>query len=107
MNRDQWHGGLKQLKGALKKRWGRRWTGDTVLQTMGELERLLGVFQRQYGHLKARERRDQRWNGSHETPHGAMDRPYQRQTSLVLIQGRNRSRHASRQTTASPPLERI
>jgi uncharacterized protein YjbJ (UPF0337 family) len=54
MNRDQWNGGLKQLKGASKKYWGKL-TGDIILETMGELERLLGVFQRQYGHLKARE----------------------------------------------------
>lgn len=106
MNRDQWHGGLKQLKGALKKRWG-RWTGNTVLETMGELERLFGVFQRQYGHSKARERRDHRCNGFHETSYGPMEKAYQRQAPLVLIQGRHRSPHASRQKTASPPLDRI
>lgn len=104
MNRDQWYGGMIQLKGVLQKRWG-RWTGNTVLETMGELERLLGAFQRQYGSLQARERRDQRWSGSRKTCHEAMDQPYQRQVSLVLIQGRNRSCHASRQTTGFPPLE--
>jgi uncharacterized protein YjbJ (UPF0337 family) len=43
MNRDQWNGGLKQLKGASKKYWGKL-TGDIILETMGELERLLGAI---------------------------------------------------------------
>ena len=77
-----------------------------MLETLGELERLLGVFQRQYGHLKARARRDQRWHGSHEPTHRPMDQPHPRQTSLVLIQGCKHSRGAFRHTTASPPLER-
>lgn len=103
MNKDQWRGGLKQLQGALKKRWG-RWTGDTVLETTGEIERLLGVFQRQYGHLKARERREHRRDGPHEITDGMR----QDRTSLVLIQGRKHSRHTpGRMRPASPKLQRI
>jgi uncharacterized protein YjbJ (UPF0337 family) len=101
MNRDQWNGGLKQLKGASKKYWGKL-TGDIILETMGELERLLGVFQRQYGHLKARELRDNRWNVSC-TP---LDRASHEEPSFVLIHGRTRSQSTRRRTKpSSPPLE--
>jgi len=65
MNRNQWTDGLKQLKGASKKHWG-KWSGDILLETMGEL---LGVFQQQYGHLKARELRENR----QDRPHVPMD----------------------------------
>lgn len=98
MNRDQWNGGLKQLKGAFKKYWGKL-TGDILLETMGELERLLGVFQRQYGHLKARELKDIRWDVPLDVaPHAG--------SSFVLIHGSTRSRHARRRNRpSSPPLE--
>jgi uncharacterized protein YjbJ (UPF0337 family) len=102
MNRDQWNGRLKQLKGALKKQWGTL-TGNTVLETMGELERLLGVFQRQYGHLKDRERRECQG----DRPYRVMDGPRQEQTPLVLIQGSKRARHTLRRMRPiCPSLER-
>jgi Uncharacterized protein conserved in bacteria len=102
MNRDQWNGGLKQLKGASKKYWGKL-TGDIILETMGELERLLGVFQRQYGHLKARERRDNRWDMSSCAP---LDRASHEGPSFVLIHGSTRSQSARRRLKPnSPPLE--
>ena len=101
MNRDQWNGGLKQLKGASKKYWGKL-TGDIILETMGELERLLGVFQRQYGCLKARERRDNRLDMSC-TP---LDRASHERPSFVLIHGSTRAQSARRRLKPSlPPLE--
>ena len=53
MNRDQFSGRCKQIKGVLKNRWG-KFRGDAVAQNMGELERLLGVFQSQCGDSEAR-----------------------------------------------------
>lgn len=98
MNHDQWNGGLKQLKGLLKKHWG-KWTGDSLLETMGELERLLGVFQRQYGHLKARELHENRWDAP-------PDRARLEGPSLVLIHGSKRTRHTLRRMRpGSHPLE--
>lgn len=93
MNRDQWNGTLKQLKGFFKKRWGRL-RGDSLLETMGEVERLFGVFQRQYGSFKAREGRENRRNASRVTS----ERPRQEHGQFVLIEGRKRSRHVSRWT---------
>jgi hypothetical protein len=45
MNRDQWNGGLKRLKGRPRST-GRNGEGDIILETMGALERLLGMVQR-------------------------------------------------------------
>ena len=53
MNHDQFKGRCKQIKGVLKSRWGKL-RGDALVENMGELERLLGVFQEQYGNSQAK-----------------------------------------------------
>jgi uncharacterized protein YjbJ (UPF0337 family) len=53
MNRDQFKGRCKQIKGVLKNRWGKL-RGDGLVEHMGELERLLGVFQEEYGNSQAK-----------------------------------------------------
>jgi len=53
MNRDQFTGRCKQIKGALMHRWGKL-RGDALTQNMGELERLLGIFQEQCGNFQAK-----------------------------------------------------
>jgi uncharacterized protein YjbJ (UPF0337 family) len=53
MNHDQFKGRCKQIKGELKYRWGTL-RGDALVENMGELERLLGVFQEQYGNSQAK-----------------------------------------------------
>ncbi|HKN86015.1 MAG TPA: hypothetical protein VJV04_04080 [Nitrospiraceae bacterium] len=98
MNQDQWNGGMKELKGILKKRWGKL-TRNSLLEAMGELERLLGVFQRQYGYLKARELRENR----QDVPHVPPDWTGQERSSFVLIHGNKRSRHASHRIRSSSP----
>jgi uncharacterized protein YjbJ (UPF0337 family) len=55
MNRDQFRGRYKQIKGVLKNRWG-KFRGDELAENMGELERLLGVFQEQCGNSQAKTR---------------------------------------------------
>ena len=98
MNRDQWRGALKQVRGAMKKRWGRL-TGNSLLETMGELERLLGVFQRQYGRLRSQERR-----ATECIP--TSQRPPEQKAALRLIQGTRRSRVSRRRIKASSaPLQ--
>ena len=55
MNRDQLTGRCKQIKGVLKNRWGKL-RGDALVQDLGELERLFGVFQEQCGNAQAKTR---------------------------------------------------
>jgi uncharacterized protein YjbJ (UPF0337 family) len=55
MNRDQFTGRCKQIKGMLKNQWGKL-RHDAVTQHMGELERLVGVFQEQCGNSQAKTR---------------------------------------------------
>jgi uncharacterized protein YjbJ (UPF0337 family) len=98
MNRDQWRGALKQVRGSMKKQWGRL-TGNSLLETMGELERLLGVFQRQYGHLRSQQCR------AADCTHTSERSPEQK-PRLRLIQGTRRSRVSHQRIRASSlPLQ--
>jgi uncharacterized protein YjbJ (UPF0337 family) len=48
MNRDILQGKWKQVRGEIRKWWGRA-TGDDVERIAGEMERLIGALQEHYG----------------------------------------------------------
>ncbi len=48
MNRDRMEGQWKQIKGNVRKNWG-RWTGDEQAIERGEREQHSGKLQRTYG----------------------------------------------------------
>jgi uncharacterized protein YjbJ (UPF0337 family) len=48
MNRDRMEGQWKQIKGNVRKNWG-RWTGDEQSIERGERERHAGKMQKTYG----------------------------------------------------------
>lgn len=51
MNRDQFKGQWQQLKGELKKQWG-RFTEDDLLQIEGDYDKFAGKIQERYGDKK-------------------------------------------------------
>jgi len=48
MNQDQLKGKGRQLRGSVKKQWGKL-TGDQRKQTEGDADRLIGKVQEKYG----------------------------------------------------------
>lgn len=48
MNKDQFKGRWKELRGSIKKKWGEL-TDDELDQTEGDADRLAGLIQRKYG----------------------------------------------------------
>jgi uncharacterized protein YjbJ (UPF0337 family) len=52
INQNQFEGNWKQLKGALKEKWG-KFTDDDLLTIEGKLERFEGKLQERYGDRKA------------------------------------------------------
>ena len=48
MNRDQWAGKWKQLRGQVKKEWGKL-TDDDLDRAQGDYEILVGKIQERYG----------------------------------------------------------
>jgi len=51
MNQEQFKGGWDQLKGALKKQWGKL-TDDDLLQIEGDQDKFNGTIQKRYGDNK-------------------------------------------------------
>jgi uncharacterized protein YjbJ (UPF0337 family) len=51
MNREQFKGLWTQLKGELKKQWG-KFTDDDLLQIEGDYDKFLGKLQERYGDKK-------------------------------------------------------
>jgi len=51
MNRDQWQGKWKELKGIIKEKWGEL-TEDDLTQLEGHRDRLAGLVQQKYGLAK-------------------------------------------------------
>jgi uncharacterized protein YjbJ (UPF0337 family) len=51
MNRHQFKGSWQQLKGELKKKWGKL-TDDDLLEAEGDYDKFLGVVQKRYGDQK-------------------------------------------------------
>ncbi len=48
MNKDQFKGSWRQLKGELKKKWGQL-TDNDLLEIEGNYDKFLGVVQKRYG----------------------------------------------------------
>jgi uncharacterized protein YjbJ (UPF0337 family) len=62
MNRDTLKGQWTQLKGQVRKQWGKL-TDDEVDQIQGNLEILMGRLQERYGYSREEaEREIERWN---------------------------------------------
>jgi len=57
MNADVLKANWKQLKGAVKKQWGKL-TDDEILQMKGTSEELSGVLQKKYGYEKERVKKE-------------------------------------------------
>lgn len=51
MNREELKGKWNQMKGSVKKRWGKL-TDDDITRIEGERDRLVGKIQEKYGHSK-------------------------------------------------------
>lgn len=67
MNREQFKGQWKQLKGELKRQWG-KFTDDDLMWIEGDFDRFIGSLQERYGDQKVEVRRwlDQ-WFDRHQT----------------------------------------
>jgi uncharacterized protein YjbJ (UPF0337 family) len=48
MNKDQWQGKWRQVRGTIKKEWGKL-TDDELDQVQGDYDRLIGKIQERYG----------------------------------------------------------
>lgn len=51
MNKEQFEGQWKQLKGNIKEKWGKL-TDDEVTQINGKYDQLIGKLQQKYGYTK-------------------------------------------------------
>ena len=61
MNRDTFKGIWNELKGSVRKQWGKL-TDDDVNQVQGDFEQLLGRIQQRYGRTKDEVRKEvDRW----------------------------------------------
>jgi uncharacterized protein YjbJ (UPF0337 family) len=62
MNRDTFQGQWMQLKGQLRRQWGKL-TDDEVDQIQGNAEILIGKLQEQYGYSREQAERElERWD---------------------------------------------
>ena len=48
MNKDQFHGKWRQVRGTIRKEWGKL-TDDEFDQVQGDYDRLIGKIQERYG----------------------------------------------------------
>ncbi len=63
MNRDTLKGQWTQLKGQVRKQWGKL-TEDEVDQIQGDSEILMGKLQQRYGYTREQAQREiERWEG--------------------------------------------
>lgn len=53
MNQIAWQGKLRQMRGEFKREWG-KFTGNDRRRYEGELDRILGQMQQQYGYTRER-----------------------------------------------------
>lgn len=51
MNRDEFEGNWRQLKGKLKEKWG-KFTEDDITRMNGKYDQFLGSLQKKYGYSK-------------------------------------------------------
>ena len=56
MNKDQFKGSWRQIKGEVKKKWG-QFTDNDLLEVEGDYDKFLGVVQKRYGDEKEEVRR--------------------------------------------------
>ncbi len=71
MNRDVLMGKWRQLRGTVRKQWGKL-THNQIRQLGGEYDRLVGTLQESYGHMRHQAvRRVDDWN--HNMKRGAKD----------------------------------
>ena len=72
MNRTQMKGKLRQVRGELKKEWGKL-TDDDMRRLDGEIDKLVGIFQERYGHTRGAASRElQRYLNRYEEGRGAL-----------------------------------
>lgn len=57
MTEDIFRGAWRQLKGSVKREWGRL-TDDDLLQINGNMDRLIGKLQQRYGYSKVQAERE-------------------------------------------------
>lgn len=60
MNKDEFEGNWKQLRGQVKEWWGKP-TDDDLERVGGQFDQLIGVVQEKYGYT--RERAEKEFNG--------------------------------------------
>jgi uncharacterized protein YjbJ (UPF0337 family) len=78
MNWDQAKGQWKQLKGSVRKQWGKL-TDDDLDVIAGERQRLAGIIQERYGITKEEaERQIDSFDPSREPSHAETTKDYQR-----------------------------
>jgi len=65
MNKDQLQGKWRQVRGSIKKEWGRL-TDDELDQVQGNYDQLIGKIQERYG--TSREEIERRFKALQETP---------------------------------------
>jgi uncharacterized protein YjbJ (UPF0337 family) len=69
MNRDTFKGQWMQLKGQLRRQWGKL-TDDEVDQIQGNAEILFGKLQERYGYSREEAERElDRWSVERRAPH--------------------------------------
>lgn len=51
MNKDQWSGKWRQMRGAIKKEWGKM-TDDELDMIGGDYDKLVGKIQERYGNAR-------------------------------------------------------
>lgn len=67
MNKEHFKGNWKQLKGEIKKKWGKL-TDNDLLEAEGDYDKFLGVVQKRYGDRKDEvERWTEDWCERNET----------------------------------------
>jgi uncharacterized protein YjbJ (UPF0337 family) len=70
MNKDQFQGQWKQIKGKIKEKWGKL-TEDDLTQINGKRDQLLGKLQQRYGYAKEKAEEElKHWEGSFSSSHG-------------------------------------
>ena len=71
MNRDQFEGNWKKIKGKVKEKWG-KFTDDDVQSMNGKYDQFVGHLQEKYGYEKERaEKEISSWKGMDEFKEGS------------------------------------
>ncbi len=66
MNKEQFEGNWKQLKGKIKEKWG-KFTNDDITRINGKYDQFLGALQKKYGYNKEKAELElKNWKLEHE-----------------------------------------